>query len=184
MTIIRSGGHDKYYKSIIRLPSIQFQNQDLVVVAGKFIYLYINIEQLFTLVLFLDIPSEIYLNEPFTLSYTVHNPTEYLADYTASIELSEAFVFSGYKQIKGRVLPLSRANYQYTCYPLLAGKVKLPRLKVMASRQQGGEKEVPVEIAGTGISIALDNDLQPRQSSTPDSNQQPILAFVNAKRKF
>lgn len=131
-----------------------------------------------------DIPSEIYLNEPFTLSYTVYNPTEYLADYTASIELSEAFVFSGYKMLKSRVLPLSRVSYQYTCYPLLAGKVKLPRLKVMATQQQSGEKEVPVEIAGTGISIALDNYLQPRQSSTPDLTQHHVLAFVNAKRKF
>lgn len=124
------------------------------------------------------------MGEPFTLSYTVYNPTEYLAEYTASIELSEAFVFSGYKQLKGRVLPLSRIAYQYTCYPLLAGKVKLPRLKVMASQQQSGEKEVPVEIVGSGVSIALDNDLQPRQSNISESNSQPILAFVNAKRKF
>lgn len=176
----RSGGHDKYYKSIIRLPSIKFQNQDLVVVAGKaFIFKSITLTNYIP-----DIPSEIYLNEPFTLSYTVYNPTEYLADYTASIELSEAFVFSGYKMLKSRVLPLSRISYQYTCYPLLAGKVKLPRLKVMATQQQSGEKEVPVEIAGTGISIALDNDLQPRQSSTSDLTQQHVLAFVNAKRKF
>lgn len=82
------------------------------------------------------------------------------------------------------MLPLSRKLYQYVCYPLIAGKVKLPRLKVMASQQQSGEKEVPVEISGSGISIALDNDLQPRQSTSSDSSLQPILAFVNAKRKF
>lgn len=124
-----------------------------------------------------------YLGEPFTLSFTIYNPTEYLAEYTASVELSEAFVFSGYKQLKGRVLPLSRIAYQYTCYPLLAGKVKLPRLKVMASQQQSAEREVPVEVVGTGVSIALDNDLQPRQSNISEANL-PILAFVNAKRKF
>ncbi|KAG2200136.1 hypothetical protein INT47_012417 [Mucor saturninus] len=159
----RSGIDDKYYKSLIRLPSIQFQKQGLVVLA--------------------ETPSEIYLGEPFTLSFTIYNPTEYLAEYTASVELSEAFVFSGYKQLKSRVLPLSRIAYQYTCYPLLAGKVKLPRLKVMASQQQGPEKEVPVEIVGSGVSIALDNDLQPRQSNLSEPNI-PILAFVNAKRKF
>lgn len=124
-----------------------------------------------------------YLGEPFTLSFTIYNPTEYLAEYTASVELSEAFVFSGYKQLKGRVLPLSRIAYQYTCYPLLSGKVKLPRLKVMASQQQSAEREVPVEVVGTGVSIALDNDLQPRQSNISEANL-PILAFVNAKRKF
>ncbi|KAI8643763.1 Gryzun, putative trafficking through golgi-domain-containing protein [Parasitella parasitica] len=155
---------DQYYKSLVRLPSIQFQQQGLVVVA--------------------DVPSEIYVGEAFALSYTVYNPTEYLAEYSASIEISEAFVFSGYKQLKGRVLPLSRVVYYYTCYPLLAGKVKLPRLKVMASQQQSGEREVPVEIAGSGISIALDNDLQQKQTGSPSdvASPQPILAFVNAKR--
>lgn len=107
-----------------------------------------------------------------------------MSEYNASIEISEAFVFSGYKQLKGRVLPLSRVVYHYTCYPLLAGKVKLPRLKVMASQQQSGEREVPVEISGSGISMALDNDLQQKQTESPSdvSLPQPILAFVNAKR--
>lgn len=187
--VSRSGiDNDKYYKSIIRLPSIQFQQQGLVVVAGKYNKVFFHFEEEYALnaTSLIDIPSELYLGEPFTLSYTVYNPTEYLADYTASIELSEAFVFSGYKQLKGRVLPLSRTVYHYTCYPLLAGKVKLPRLKVMASQQQSGEKEVPAEIAGSGVSMALDNDLQPRQGGSPavDLGYQPILAFVNAKRKL
>lgn len=133
----------------------------------------------------IDIPSEIYLGEPFTLAYTVYNPTEYLAEYTASIEISDAFVFSGYKQLKGRVLPLCRAVYHYTCYPLLAGKVRLPRLKVMASQQQSGEREVPVEVAGSGMSIALDNDLQQKQAGSPaDVAPSALLAFVNAKRRL
>ncbi|GAN09099.1 glutathione transferase omega-1 [Mucor ambiguus] len=162
----RSGDQNEhYYKSVLGLPSIQFQQQGLVVVA--------------------DVPSEIYLGEPFTISYTVYNPTEYLAEYNASVEISEAFVFSGYKQLKGRVLPLSRAVYHYTCYPLLAGKVKLPRLKVMASQQQSGEREVPVEVAGSGISIALDNDLQQKQTGSPsDVTPTTLLAFVNAKRRL
>lgn len=54
----------------------------------------------------------------------------------------------------------------------------------MASQQQSGEREVPVEISGSGISMALDNDLQQKQTGSPTdvSLPQPILAFVNAKR--
>lgn len=124
------------------------------------------------------------MGEPFTLSYTVYNPTKNLADYNASVELSEAFVFSGYKQFRGRVLPLSRNTYYYTCYPLLAGKVKLPKLKVMASQQQqSGEREVPVEMSGSGITIALNEKLHQKQVGSPsDTSAQSILAFVNAKR--
>lgn len=81
-------------------------------------------------------------------------------------------------------MPLSRATYHYTCYPLLAGKVKLPKLKVMASQQQSGEKEVPVEISGSGITLALNEELHQKQVASPSESTvpQPILAFVNAKR--
>ncbi|KAG0750066.1 hypothetical protein G6F16_001788 [Rhizopus arrhizus] len=160
----RSGASNECCKTIISLPTIQLQQQGLSIIA--------------------DVPSEIYLGEPFTLSYTIYNPTEHITEYTASIELSEAFVFSGYKQVKGSVLPLSRKMYHYTCYPLLAGKVKLPKLKVVASQQHHGEKEIPVEMVGTGTTFTLNNDLQPRQASPSDNIQQPILAFVHAKRKF
>lgn len=129
----------------------------------------------------IDVPSEIYLGEPFTLSYTIYNPTEHLIEYTGSIEISDAFIFSGYKQIKSMVLPLSRKVYYYTCYPIQAGKVKLPKLKVTSA--SGGEKDVPVEMVGTGPMFTLNNDLQSRQSSPADSTQH-ILTFVHPKRKF
>ncbi|KAI8355688.1 Gryzun, putative trafficking through golgi-domain-containing protein [Blakeslea trispora] len=156
-----------YHKTLLASPAIRFQQQNLNILA--------------------NIPSEIYLGEPFTLTYTIDNPTPQLADYNASIELSEAFVFSGYKQFKGRVLPFSKTVCQYTCYPLIAGKVKLPRLKMLASQQHTGEREVPVEAAGSGLSITLDNELQQRHTSSPLSSSdqpKPLLAFVNAKRRL
>ncbi|CAO3664089.1 unnamed protein product [Rhizopus microsporus] len=161
----RSGVDNEFCNSLITLPSLQLQQQNLVVIA--------------------DVPDEIYLGEPFTLSYIIYNPTEHIAEYTASIELSEAFVFSGYKQVKGQVLPLSRTVYDYTCYPLLSGKVKLPKLKVIAMQQQSGEKEIPVEMVGTGVTFTLGSDLQARQNNVMDPQQQQfIFAFVRAKRKL
>ncbi|RCH89161.1 vacuolar transporter chaperone, partial [Rhizopus azygosporus] len=155
----RSGVDNEFCNSLITLPSLQLQQQNLVVIA--------------------DVPDEIYLGEPFTLSYIIYNPTEHIAEYTASIELSEAFVFSGYKQVKGQVLPLSRTVYDYTCYPLLSGKVKLPKLKVIAMQQQSGEKEIPVEMVGTGVTFTLGSDLQARQNNVMDPQQQQfIFAFV------
>lgn len=129
----------------------------------------------------LEVPDEIYVGEPFTLHYTVHNPTVHLAEYTASVELSDAFAFSGLKLVKGRVLPLSRATYHYTCYPLLAGKVKLPRLKVIA-KQQGMEKEIPVELLGSSED---EQQLQqrPEQGGGPEQ-WPPLMTFVNARRYY
>ncbi|KAI8343321.1 Foie gras liver health family 1-domain-containing protein [Chlamydoabsidia padenii] len=163
-------------KTIIQLPPLTFHPAGLTVMA--------------------DVPSEIYLGEPMTLTYELNNSTMNVADYTGSIELSDAFVFSGYKQLKGRILPWTRTRYHYVCYPLLAGKVRLPRLKVMAKHYQGAEKEVPLEMVGKGSVVALDNDLHEKQgllveeegspsSSTTatSSSLLPNFVFVNARRK-
>jgi Gryzun, putative trafficking through Golgi len=81
-------------------------------------------------VFLLDHPSELYIGEPFVLSYTITNPTSQFAELQAQIEVSDAFVFSGYKQTKFRVLPYSSQTFKYHCHPILAGHVRLPRLKV------------------------------------------------------
>lgn len=130
------------------------------------------------------------------MTYELNNPTKHVAEYTGSIELSDAFVFSGYKQLKGRILPWTRTRYHYVCYPLLAGKVRLPRLKVVAKQGQGAEKEVPLEMVGKGTVVALDNDLHEKQgllveeegvASAAAANTSPSLlptyVFVNARRK-
>ncbi|KAI9492284.1 Gryzun, putative trafficking through golgi-domain-containing protein [Zychaea mexicana] len=141
----RSGQDSPYSQTAMPMPTLEFRRQSLSVVA--------------------DAPDDIHVGEPFRLTYTVYNPTVHLAEYTASVELSDAFVYSGLKILKDRVLPLSHTSYNYTCYPLLAGKVRLPRLKVIA-KQQGVEKEVPVEMLG-------------------GSEQWPSpFTFVNARRYY
>ncbi|KAI7870632.1 Gryzun, putative trafficking through golgi-domain-containing protein [Spinellus fusiger] len=155
----RSGQTGSTSTSVIKMPMLELQSAGLVVVA--------------------DVPPQLFMAEPFTLTYTVHNPTIHLAEYTASIELGDAFVFSGYKQLKGRVLPLSRASYYYTCYPLQAGKVKLPRLKLSA-KQQGIEREVPIEFLGSGAVLHYTSALELQLPSAV--NEQPTLIFVGAKR--
>ncbi|KAJ2963778.1 hypothetical protein NQZ79_g1227 [Umbelopsis isabellina] len=54
----------------------------------------------------------------------------HFAELQAQVEVSEAFVFSGYKQTKFRVLPFSSQKLRYHCHPILAGNVRLPKLKV------------------------------------------------------
>ncbi|KAI8069209.1 Gryzun, putative trafficking through golgi-domain-containing protein [Gongronella butleri] len=134
-----------------------------------------------------DVPEKIYMGEPITLTYLLDNHTLQVVEFSGAIELSDAFVFSGYKQFKGRLLPMTQGSYQYVCFPLSAGNVPLPRLKVLA-KVQGVEKDVAVQRLGDGNMIGFDNDLNARpslssagvnQSTTKDN---PLLVFVNAKR--
>ncbi|KAI9256530.1 Gryzun, putative trafficking through golgi-domain-containing protein [Phascolomyces articulosus] len=152
----RSGQESSpYSQTAVPMPTLEFRRQNLSVVA--------------------DAPNDIYVGEPFRLTYTVYNPTVHLAEYTASVELSDAFVYSGLKILKGRVLPLSHTSYDYTCYPLLAGKVRLPRLKVIA-KQQGVEKEVLVEM------LVSDDEKLLKQGGS--EQWPPPFTFVNARRYY
>ncbi|KAI9311302.1 Gryzun, putative trafficking through golgi-domain-containing protein [Dichotomocladium elegans] len=148
----RRSGHDvAYSKTTMAMPTLELRQPELSILA--------------------DVPKDMYVGEPFTVTYTLHNPTAHLAEYTGSVELSDAFVFSGLKLLKGRVLPLSRVTYNYTCYPLSAGRVRLPRLKIVA-KQRGVDKEVPLEI--------LDEQ---RLKADPEQWPPPFV-FVNARRYF
>ncbi|ORX60381.1 hypothetical protein DM01DRAFT_1380727 [Hesseltinella vesiculosa] len=130
-----------------------------------------------------DVPEHIYLGEPFTVTYLLDNYTMQVVEFTGAIELSEAFVFSGYKQFKGQLLPMTQGTYHFVCFPLSAGNVQLPRLKIMA-KVQGSEKEIPVQRLGDGRTVAFDNDLNARPSVAlgDPGKPSPMLVFVNAKR--
>lgn len=77
--------------------------------------------------------------------------------------------------LRGRILPLGRATYYYTCYPLIAGKVRLPRLKVIA-KQLGVEKEIPIEM--------LDGLLKQGGGGDVTEQRPPLMVFANARRMF
>ncbi|RUP43449.1 Gryzun, putative trafficking through golgi-domain-containing protein [Jimgerdemannia flammicorona] len=118
-------------KTVVDVPNLEFIKNELALIA--------------------DIPPEAHVGEPFTLTYTVHNPTLLLVELAATIELTDAFVFSGYKQTAFRVLPLSSTRFHYNCYPILTGRVKLPRFKVVVKKEGtivGVEREIPMETVG------------------------------------
>ena len=97
-----------------------------------------------------------YVGDPFTLTYHIHNPTFALAEINIQVDVTDAFVFSGYKHASFRVLPLTNHQLYYNCYPIAAGLVRLPKLKVLV-KKEGVEKDVPIEEAGSD-SVGYDGD--------------------------
>ncbi|KAF9974811.1 hypothetical protein BGZ73_001715 [Actinomortierella ambigua] len=105
--------------------------------------LVIHKEELF---LTTDLPKYARLNQPFTAKYTLHNPTSRLQELTMSIEPSEGMVYAGTMQMAFKVLPFGTHPIQMTCYPLSAGLVRLPRIKLVVkkrpvhvTRRRGGQ---------------------------------------------
>lgn len=189
----RCGENGPLSKTTIPLPSITMPQPNINIKAGmrkNQIKKEVNHSSRKLIWLFcIVVPSKIYLGEPINVTYVIDNPTISIAEYSGSIELSDAFVFSGYKQIKGQILPMTSKVYNYVCYPILTGKVRLPKLKVIA-KHQGMEKEVPINMTGNGTIDVFGNDLQPKyntitQSSTTDSDStaSSIQVFVNPRKK-
>ena len=70
------------------------------------------------------------------------------------MEVNEAFVFSGYKQTFFRVLPYSEYVFRVNCFPLGAGKIRLPKAKFV-NKRDGGEE---IKVIGTGVRDLIEDE--------------------------
>ncbi|KAF9965557.1 hypothetical protein BGZ70_004606 [Mortierella alpina] len=91
-----------------------------------------------------DLPKSAHVNKPFTVRYMIHNPTGKLQELAMTVEPSEAMVYAGTMQTTIRVLPYSKHPLQMSCYPLTAGLVRLPRVKLVNKRKPINRRGKPV----------------------------------------
>lgn len=105
----------------------------------------------------------IYHATPFTVTYTLHNTSLTAHHLSLTMDLTEGFVFSGYKQTQIRALPLSSIIMTYNCVPLVCGKVNIPKLKVSVigdGADGQGQEVTDVQIRGaTQKGLAHDGGL-------------------------
>ncbi|XP_014236114.1 trafficking protein particle complex subunit 11 [Trichogramma pretiosum] len=67
---------------------------------------------------------------PLCVSYFIKNHSDYLITLRLNIEASDAFMFSGHKQIDIHILPESEKKVEWILRPLVAGFVALPSLSL------------------------------------------------------
>ncbi|XP_063193297.1 trafficking protein particle complex subunit 11 [Chroicocephalus ridibundus] len=77
-----------------------------------------------------DLPSFGRVRESLPVRYHLQNKTSLVQDVEVSVEPSDAFMFSGLKQIRLRILPGTQQEMLYNFYPLMAGYQQLPSLHV------------------------------------------------------
>ncbi|XP_074887477.1 trafficking protein particle complex subunit 11 [Buteo buteo] len=77
-----------------------------------------------------DLPSFGRVRESLPVRYHLQNKTDLVQDVEVSVEPSDAFMFSGLKQIRLRILPGTQQEMLYNFYPLMAGYQQLPSLHV------------------------------------------------------
>jgi hypothetical protein len=79
----------------------------------------------------IDIPSNIRLENLFTVTFTIQNLTLHLAELVSFVEASDSFVFAGYKQMAIRILPLSTFKLKLHFLPIMGGRQAIPLLRVL-----------------------------------------------------
>uniref|UniRef100_A0A8C3FQ10 Trafficking protein particle complex subunit 11 n=1 Tax=Chrysemys picta bellii TaxID=8478 RepID=A0A8C3FQ10_CHRPI len=78
-----------------------------------------------------DLPSFGRVRESLPVRYHLQNKTSLVQDVEISVEPSDAFMFSGLKQIRLRILPGTQQEMLYNFYPLMAGYQQLPSLNII-----------------------------------------------------
>ncbi|KAF6085086.1 trafficking protein particle complex 11 [Phyllostomus discolor] len=84
-----------------------------------------------------DLPPFGRVRESLPVRYHLQNTTDLVQDVEISVEPSDAFMFSGLKQIRLRILPGTAQEMLYNFYPLMAGCQQLPSLHISLLRFPG-----------------------------------------------
>ncbi|KAM8938658.1 trafficking protein particle complex subunit 11 [Pelodytes ibericus] len=77
-----------------------------------------------------ELPSFGRVRESLPVTYHLQNKTHLVQDIEIAVEPSEAFMFSGLKQIRLQILPGTEQDMLYNFYPLMAGYQQLPLLNI------------------------------------------------------
>ncbi|CAI5682189.1 unnamed protein product [Oreochromis niloticus] len=81
-----------------------------------------------------DLPSFGRVRESLPVRYHIENRTALVQEVEMAVEPSDAFMFSGLKQVRLRILPSSEQEMLYNYYPLMAGYQTLPQLNISLPR--------------------------------------------------
>ncbi|XP_037531382.1 trafficking protein particle complex subunit 11 [Nematolebias whitei] len=81
-----------------------------------------------------DLPSFGRVRESLPVRYHIENRTALVQEVEIAVEPSDAFMFSGLKQVRLLVLPGTEQHMLYNYYPLMAGYQTLPHLNISLPR--------------------------------------------------
>nr|XP_045621115.1 trafficking protein particle complex subunit 11-like isoform X2 [Procambarus clarkii] len=76
---------------------------------------------------------------PLPLAYIISNHGAHTAELALNMQVSDAFMYAGHKEVRLRVLPGCSERVTYTLYPLLAGNVHLPKLTLSVESHSPGQ---------------------------------------------
>ncbi|KAG2465623.1 TPC11 protein, partial [Polypterus senegalus] len=114
------------------------------------------------------------VRESLPVKYHIQNRTSQVQDVEMSVEPSDAFMFSGLKQVRMRILPGDEQEMLYNFYPLMAGYQVLPSLNINLLRFPGVSSQLLRRFLPTRIFIkVLEGDVDKANALKKCSLQLP-----------
>lgn len=86
-----------------------------------------------------EVPPQGVVRSPLTLAYNIANNAAHTMELALTMQVSDAFMFAGHKELRLKVLPGCSERVTYTLYPLLAGNVQLPKLCLSIETHSPGQ---------------------------------------------
>ncbi|PKC06517.1 hypothetical protein RhiirA5_419462 [Rhizophagus irregularis] len=90
---------------------------------------------------YIRIPPNPIVGQLFTLVYKIINWTSSEKKIHVNIEVNDSFVFSGYKQTHFIVPGMGEHCFKVNCFPLIGGKMKLPKVNMERRGEFEGDEE-------------------------------------------
>ncbi|RHZ80693.1 hypothetical protein Glove_132g6 [Diversispora epigaea] len=103
------------------------------------------------------IPSNPIVGKLLTFIYKIMNGSSSAIKINVTVEVNEAFVFSGYKQTHFYVQPFSTYYFKVNCFPLTSGKVRLPKVKITRIKETDGTEQ-EIKVTAPGYKESYDDD--------------------------
>ncbi|GBC06239.1 hypothetical protein RclHR1_06700003 [Rhizophagus clarus] len=106
---------------------------------------------------FIRIPPNPKVGQLFTLVYKIINWTSSEKKIHVNIEVNDSFVFSGYKQTHFIVSGMGEHCFKVNCFPLIGGKMKLPKVNMEKRGEFEGDEET-INIIAPGYKEVIEDD--------------------------
>ena len=85
----------------------------------------------------ISVPPSATLDQPFEITYSITNPcSDKMKRVSVSTELNDSVVISSFKSTQFRLLPRQSVSLRAVCWPLMAGMIKVPQLRVLVNERE------------------------------------------------
>ncbi|KAJ1558908.1 hypothetical protein HK096_006580 [Nowakowskiella sp. JEL0078] len=124
-----------------------------------------------------DMPADAKVGHMFPAKYILQNISMEIIELSAVVEVAEGFVFSGYKSMTIKLLPLSTKHIIYNILPLIGGRCSVPHLKF--TYKSISTAATPAKIQSPNSDLTSTPIISTPGSTTTTATSEPAVSEIS-----